>query len=81
MIAYSLLLSSLMIDWVAAQVQNTNDTKSIVNVKNRTISVVDTRTNETISVRNFGTSDENMTAAGNMTAKVNLTEKFSELSK
>lgn len=55
-------------------------------MNNRTNSVSDERTNETISTRNFSTASENMTTndllsgnAGNMTSNEFLAEKFREL--
>lgn len=42
--------------------QNTNDTRAVVNLKNHTISVIDTKTNETISVKNFVVKTGNNTA-------------------
>ena len=39
--------------------QNANDTRSILHLKNHTITVIDTRTNETISVKNFTLSTGN----------------------
>ena len=69
----------MIITRFTGETQNTNNTKLIVNVKNHTISVVDTRTNETISTRNFATTPENMTTnnslsgiEGNMTSNNTL---------
>lgn len=39
--------------------QNTNNTRAIINLKNHTITLIDTRTNETISVKNFTLSTGN----------------------
>ena len=83
-VAFTLLMTTLINDWIMGKTQNTNNTKLIVNLKNRTISVVDTTTNETISTRNFTTTSGNTTLSGNtgnMTTNDTLTEKFNELSK
>ena len=78
-IVFSLFITTLDRDKITGETQNTNNTKLIVNVKNHTISVVDTRTNETISTRNFATTPEKMTTnstlsgiEGNMTANSTL---------
>ena len=93
-VAFSILISSPVSHWAVAQMQNTtlpqntNNTKQIVNLKDRTITLVNTTTNETISVKPIPETTGNMTAnktlsgtAANMTANDNLTEKFSELGK
>jgi hypothetical protein len=92
--AFSILISSPVSHWAVAQMQNTtlphntNNTKQIVNLKDRTITLVNTTTNETISVKPIPETTGNMTAnetlsgtAANMTANNNLTEKFRELGK
>ena len=67
--------------------QNRNNTKLIVDLKNHTISVVDTTTNETLSIKKFmpkapvnTTTDEStITDAENATTNANLTAKFNAL--
>lgn len=78
-VAFPLFLTTIDGGKITGETQNTNNTKLIVNVKNHTISVVDTRTNETISTRNFATTPEKMTTnstlsgiEGNMTANSTL---------
>ena len=78
-IVFPLFITTLDGDKITGETQNTNNTKLIVNVKNHTISVVDTRTNETISTRSFATTPENMTTnntlsgiEGNMTTNNTL---------
>ncbi|MGI0031301.1 MAG: hypothetical protein ACRD80_06930 [Nitrososphaeraceae archaeon] len=88
----ALVIQLLIISPVMAQGPNTtsaenrNNTKLVVNFKNHTISIVDTITNETISVKPFPKETGNMTtnetlsgSIGNMTTNDNLTEKFKEL--
>ena len=41
--------------------ENRNNTRAIVDLKNHTVTVIDTRTNETISVKNFTVSTGNNT--------------------
>ena len=60
--------------------QNRNDTRMILNIKDKTVTVVNTTTNETISIRNLTEDTRNMTAnetlsgtAENMTANEALT--------
>src|SRR6058998_1314680 len=59
-IALTLFMTTFIDDWVMA-IQNTNNTKVVVNLKNHTISVVDKTTNETISTRTFATTSGNIT--------------------
>ena len=71
--------------------QNTDNTHMIVNVTDKTVRVVNTATNETISIRNLTADTENMTTnestsnsnvttnTENTTTHLNLTEKFKEL--
>ena len=104
-ITFSILISSTLAHLVMAQSENktsenaapqyTNNARAIVNLKNHTITLIDTTTNETISVKNFTLNPANTTTTnetigtqnfpanvGNTTSnQTNLTEKFSELSK
>ena len=61
----------------------TNNTRAIVDLKNHTITLIDTTTNETISVKNFtpkvGNTTTNQNLTGNTTTKENLTAKFKSL--
>jgi hypothetical protein len=82
-----LVIQLLIVNLVMAQApnktlpQNPNTTKLIMNLKNHTITVVDTRTNETIGVMNLTpkpganmTANETLTTnAGNTTTNENLT--------
>src|SRR6185312_3039991 len=52
--------------------QNTNNTRAIVNLKNHTITLIDSTTNETISVKNF-----TLKAGNNTTNKAGVSENFS----
>jgi hypothetical protein len=70
-IASSLIILSLMPDSVTAQLQNANNTKLVVNLKNHTISVIDKTTNNTISVSNYTVPQGNFT--GNETIAINNT--------
>jgi hypothetical protein len=65
-----------------------NGTKLLLNMKDRTQTLVNATTNETISVEKFiyqnGNETTNETipgSVGNMTSNINLTEKFKELGK
>ena len=95
-----LVILPLMDHWMMAKAQNTinsenktltqNPAKKMI-IKDNIVTVVNTTTNETISVRNLaentgnttinenltGTTNENLT--GNTTTDVNLTAKFESL--
>jgi hypothetical protein len=65
-----------------------NGTKLILNMKDRTQTLVNATTNETLSVEKFtfykGNETSNETipgSVGNMTSNINLTDKFKELGK
>jgi hypothetical protein len=77
-IVFTLFMTTFIDEWVMA-IQNTNNTKVVVNLKNHTISVVDKTTNETISTRTFATTSGNITTnntlpgnAGNITTNNTL---------
>ena len=79
-IAFWILISYPFYHWAVAQVQNTtpentNNTRQFINVKNNTITVINTTTNEIIRTMPY---TEN---TGNMSADLNLTEKFRALGK
>ena len=85
-IAFSILISYPFYHWAAAQIQNitpenTNSTRQFINVKNNTITVINTTTNEIIRTMPYSENTGNMSAenTGNMSATVNLTEKFKSL--
>ena len=88
-VAFSILITSHISHWVFAQIQNTtlpentNDTRRIINVKNNTITVINTITNETISTMPYVENTGNLSTenTGNLSATVNLTEKFEALGK
>lgn len=82
--------------WTGVQAQDatssdTNDTRMILNVKDNTVTMLNTTSNETISIRNLTADTENMTTnemksstnvtenVENSTTDLNLTEKFKEL--
>jgi hypothetical protein len=61
-IALLLAVLTLSHNWKSAQAQDTtpNDTRMILNVKDNTITLVNTTSNETISIRNLTADTENM---------------------
>jgi hypothetical protein len=84
-VALSILISSPISDWAMAQIQNTtlpentNNTRMVLNLKDKTVTLINATTNETISVKPVTETRENMTAnetlsgnAGNMTANETL---------
>lgn len=91
----ALLLSVLTLShsWMGVQAQNTtsslaNDTRMILNVTDNTVTLLNTTSNETISIRNLTTDSGNLiineTKSGsnvtenaeNSTTDLNLTDKF-----
>lgn len=97
-IAFALLTSLLGANWIAAQVQTPfpevgNGTRLDINVKNNSIALVNTTTNETIAIKNYAEYVGNTTTNETITSKnftendrdnttiVNLTEKFKTLGK
>jgi hypothetical protein len=57
-VALSLAILTISHGWVDAQIQNsnssdTNETRMILNVKDNTVTLVNTTSNETISIRNL----------------------------
>ena len=82
--------------WMGVQAQNatsshTNDTRMILNVTDNTVTLLNTTSNETISIRSLAADSENMITnetkssinitenAENSTTDLNLTDKFKEL--
>ncbi|HJR48917.1 MAG TPA: hypothetical protein VJ799_12240 [Nitrososphaeraceae archaeon] len=82
--------------WTGVQAQDanssdTNDTRMILNVKDNTVTLLNTTSNETISIRDLTADTVNMTSnetksntnitenAENSTTDLNLTEKFKGL--
>jgi hypothetical protein len=88
-VAFSILVASHIFHWVIAQIQNTtlpentNDTRRIINLRDNTITVINTTTNETIRTMPYLGNTGNMTSGntGNMTTNDTLTEKFKALGK
>jgi hypothetical protein len=95
-IALSLAVLTLSHSLAGAQPQDTtsivtNDTRMILNVKDNTITLLNTTSNETISIRHLTEDTENVITneslgsnniienAENTTTNLNLTEKFKEL--
>jgi hypothetical protein len=85
-IAFLLLITCALVGSVMAQSdnmtsENSNNTQRIVNMKDRTVSLINTTTNETISVKEFmpeaalnTTTNQNIiTNASNATTNENLT--------
>ena len=71
-VAFSILISSLFYHWAVAQIQNTspentNNSRQFANVKNNTVTVINTTTNEIIRTMSY---TEN---TGDMTTDLNLT--------
>lgn len=94
----SLLLAVLTLShsWLGVQAQNatsslTNDTRMILNVTDNTVTLLNTTSNETISIRNLTADSEKMIinetkSSGNVTENaensitdLNLTDKFEKL--
>jgi hypothetical protein len=84
-VALSILISSPISHWVMAQMQNTtlpentNNTRMVLNLKDKTVTLINATTNETISVKSVTEARKNMTAnetlsgtAANMTANETL---------
>lgn len=94
-IAFLLAVFTISDGSVGAQAQNTNlsdtnDTRMILNVKDNTVTLVNTTSNETLSIRNLTANTENMitnetisgsnvTENAENTTNLNLTDKFKEL--
>lgn len=95
-IALLLAVLTLSHGWTGVQAQNatssdTNDTRMILNMKDNTVTLLNTTSNETISIRNLTADSENTITnetksssnvtenAENSTTDLNLTDKFKEL--
>ena len=74
-VSLALGIPLLIADWVMAQApnttlsQNTNNTRVIWNMKDHTITLVNTTTNETKSIGNFTVNPGNTTTNETITAK------------
>ena len=84
-VALSVLISSPISHWVVAQMQNTtlpentNNTRMVLNLKDKTVTLINATTNETISVKPATEKMQNMTSnetlpgnAANMTSNETL---------
>ena len=98
-VGFTILIPFLTADWIIAQAQNAtlfqneNNTRTIVNMKDRLVYLVNATTNLTISVSNLPENTVNATATQNLTgdatatqnltgdatATLNLSEKFKSL--
>ena len=88
-VAFTMLIPFLTADLMIAQaqnatlIQNENNTRTILNMKDRLAYLVNATTNQTISVSNIPENIENATATqnltGNATATLDLSEKFKSI--